>query len=112
MSPLPLHLHRHSQSEVPVVPGSVAASLIRKSTNELCPGNPLPYLNTKNRFTLFNGNDDGKQPSTNRSWEAKPGTLAEGRPNGRASTMMALLTKYNIFSKFITIHRIPDAAFV
>ena len=36
----------------------------------------------------------------------------KGDPNSRASTMMALLTKYNIFSKFITIHRIPDAAFV
>jgi hypothetical protein len=23
----------------------------------------------------------GKQPTTNRGWEAKPGTLAEGRPN-------------------------------
>jgi hypothetical protein len=32
----------------------------------------------------------------------------KGDPNSGASTMMALLTKYNIFSKFITIHRIPD----
>jgi hypothetical protein len=30
---------------------------------------------------MFNGSEDGKQPTTNRGWEAKPGTLAEGRPN-------------------------------
>ena len=29
---------------------------------------------------MFNGMSIRKQP-TNRGWEAKPGTLAEGRPN-------------------------------
>jgi hypothetical protein len=57
---------------------------------------------------MFNGSEDGKQPTTNR---AQVGRLSlvlspKGDPNSRA--MMALLTKYNISSKFITIHRIPD----
>jgi hypothetical protein len=39
------------------------------------------YLYSKTRLMMFNGSEDGKQPTTNRGWETKPGTLAEGRPN-------------------------------
>jgi hypothetical protein len=47
-----------------------------------------PEKNQKTRFNVFDGNNDGQRPATNRRW---PGTLAEGRHNSGASTMKALL---------------------